>query len=230
MKYLLPFVVLPVLLTNGCKKVDSSDLKDDVPYYQSYSVSYDKTYGTSAMASFKLRDANGVRVDLANGAGVAANSIGPTTDFLDKTLYRWNFTGTPDVNFILTKNSGTKINNGVSLTDIGNTDFATGFPTTASKSSGLTFNWTGSPVATDETLNITISRPDSGSSAMKTFTATNSSYTVNFTTADMVNVKPGQLTVELSRSRELPLDNKDGTSSGAISVRMMTRKMMTLNP
>jgi hypothetical protein len=182
------------------------------------------------MASFKLRDANGVRVDLANGAGVAANSTSPTTDFLDKTLYRWTFTGTPDVNFILTKNSGVKINNGVAMTDIGNTDFASGFPTTASKASGLTFNWTGDPVAANETLNITISTPDSGSTAMKTLTATTSGYTVMFTTADMVNVKPGQLTVELSRSKEMPLDNADGTSSGAISLRLMTRKTMTLNP
>jgi hypothetical protein len=230
MKHLLPFLVMVVLLTYGCKKVDSSDLKDDVPYYQSYSVSYDKAYGTSAMASFKLRDANGVRVDLANGAGVSANATDPTTDFLDKTIYRWVLTGTPNVNFVLTKNSGTKINNGVKLSDIGNTDFATGFPTIASKALGLTFNWTGDAVATNETLNITISTPDSGSTAMKTFTATNSSYTVTFTTADMLNVKPGQLTVELSRSKDMPLDNTDGTASGAISVRMMTRKTMTLNP
>jgi len=32
-----------VSLFAACTKVDSGDLKDDVPYYQSYSVSYNKT-------------------------------------------------------------------------------------------------------------------------------------------------------------------------------------------
>lgn len=231
MKCLLPFLLILVLLTYGCKKVDSSDLKDDVPYYQSYEVGFDKTLGSpSAMASYKIREANGARVSLENGAGVSANGTSPTTDFLDKTLYRWNFSGTPDVNFILTKNSGAKINNTIAFSDISNTDFAAGFPTAASKASGFSFNWTGDAVGATETLNITISTPDSGSIAMKTLTQSNSSNTVTFSSAEMVNVKPGQLTVELSRRRDMALDNADGTASGTMAVRLAVRKTLTLNP
>ncbi|MBS1774148.1 MAG: hypothetical protein JST82_14920 [Bacteroidetes bacterium] len=231
MKRALLFIIAPLLLTYSCSKVNSNDLKDDVPYYQSYEVSFDKTLAsTSAMASYKIRDANGARVDLANGAGVSANNIGPSTDFLDKTLYKWNFTGNHDVNFVLTKNSGAKINNTVSLNDLGKTDFATGFPTSASKASGLTFTWMGDAVSATETLNISISTTDSGSYVMKSLTQTNSAFTVTFSAADMVNVKPGLLTVVLSRNKTMGLDNADGTASGAITVRSSARRTLTLNP
>jgi hypothetical protein len=229
MKSLLPLLSATLLLTYSCKKVDSSDLKDDVPYHQSYTVSYDKTYGTSAMASYRLRDINGVRVDLANGAGVSANGIAPTTDFLDKTLYRWNFTGTPDVNFVLTKNSGSKINNDVNFAETGNTDFD-GIPVAASKAAGFSFTWKGAAITGAETLGISIATPDSGSNAYKSMSSSTASNTVTFTSSDLVNVKPGTLTVELIRTKITGLDNADGTSSGSIEVRFTTRKTLTLNP
>jgi hypothetical protein len=65
MRYILPTITalaVTALLTTGCKKVDSNDLKDTVPYYQEYTVTYDKAANqTKATALIRVREAGGAR-------------------------------------------------------------------------------------------------------------------------------------------------------------------------
>jgi len=218
-------------LTYGCKKVDSNDLKDTVPYYQSYGVYYDKDENkTEASATFRVRDANGTRVELSNGANVMANGIAATTHFLSPTDYKWAFIGMQDVAFVLNKNSGTAINNKALRTDISNIDFAANFPASASKAAGFSFGWTGTPLENGESMMITISTPDSASTRTKAMNATNSSQTINFSSTEMQNMVTGTMTVEMVRYKSKALDNNDGTSTGSIALRYRLSKKMPLNP
>ncbi|MBL7683381.1 MAG: hypothetical protein JNK00_08460 [Flavipsychrobacter sp.] len=219
------------ILTLGCKKVDSNDLKDTVPYYQSYGVYFDKDAGTiEASAVFRVRDVNGTKVELSNGAGVTANGVAASTNFILPSDYFWNMIGLKDVEFVLTKNSGNVLTNRAKLSDISNISFANTFPASASKS-GFSFGWVGDPLTGNETMVVTISTIDSAGTASKALDASNSATTVSFSATDMQYMKAGNnLTVEMTRYKSIPLQMADGTATGSIALRYRTTKTIPLNP
>lgn len=231
MKYLSVLLFGTALLIGSCKKVSSDDLKDTVPYYQSYGVYYDKEEGkTDASVIYRVRDANGTKVQLGNGANVTANGIAASTNFILPSDYFWNMIGLKDVDFILTKNSGTVITNKVKLSDISNVAFASTFPAAASKS-GFSFGWVGDPLTGNESMVITISTSDSAGTASRSINATNSATTISFSATDMQYMKAGNnLTVEMTRYKSMPLQMSDGTATGSIALRYRTTKTIPLNP
>lgn len=231
MKYLSVLLFGAALLIGSCKKVSSDDLKDTVPYYQSYGVYYDKEAGkTDASVIFRVRDVNGTKVQLDNGAGVTANGVVASTNFILPSDYFWNMIGLKGVDFILTKNSGTVITNKVKLSDISNVAFASTFPAAASKS-GFSFGWVGDPLTGNESMVITISTSDSAGTASRSINATNSATTISFSATDMQYMKAGNnLTVEMTRYKSIPLQMNDGTATGSIALRYRTTKTIPLNP
>jgi len=230
-KYLSVLLFGAALLICSCKKVSSDDLKDTVPYYQSYGVYYDKEAGkTDASVVYRVRDANGTKVQLDNGANVTANGIAASTNFLTPSDYYWNIIGLQGVDFVLTKNSGTVITNKVKLSDISNIAFSSTFPTTASKS-GFSFGWVGDPLTSNESMVITISTSDSAGTASRSINAANSATTVSFSATDMQYMKAGSnLTVEMTRYKSIPLQMNDGTATGSLALRYRTTKTIPLNP
>ncbi len=220
-------LLLPVLSMYSCRKVDSNDLKDDVPYYQSYSVIYDKAANNVNVSAFcRVRDASGTKVQFSSGAGFTANGATPAVDIFDNAIYRWNFSSIQDVNFVLSKNSGAKINNTVTLADISNSDFGAGFPTTVSKASGFSFNFTGDALTGSESLTINIAA-DSGIKE-KILTQLNSGNTVFISSSDLQGLKTGNLNITMTRENNLPVDNKDGTAGGTILIRYIANRTATL--
>jgi len=207
-------------LLAACTKVDSGDLKDDVPYYQSYSVSYNKTENaTYASASFRVREANGARVKLSNGATVTANGkTGAATNPFDLSIYTWQFDDRKDVSFTLTKATAT-LNNTVRSSDIGDISFSGALPTFISKKDGYTITWTGDERRTGEHIYVSVSGI---SAADTTGTATNdkeiTGTNVRLTPADLASLAPGSMTVTLRRERSISLDSPDGSSGGEKSV------------
>lgn len=231
MKYLSLLLFGAALLIGSCKKVSSDDLKDTVPYFQSYGVYYDKEAGkTDASVIYRVRDANGTKVQLDNGANVTANRVAASTNFILPSDYFWNMIGLKDVDFILTKNSGTVITNKVKLSDISNVAFANTFPVAASKS-GFSFGWVGDPLTGNESMVITISTSDSAGTASRSINATNSATTISFSATDMQYMKAGNnLMVEMTRYKSMPLQMNDGTATGSIALRYRTTKTIPLNP
>jgi hypothetical protein len=220
--------ILPILaLTYGCtKKVDSNDLKDDVPYYQGYEVSYNKTDNSVlAVAWYMVRSTSGAKVELSGNANVRANGLTPGTSSIDKTRYTWTINGNPDVEFVLTKGSGAKITNKVNKSDLGDMDFASSFPANVSKSSGFTFSWTGTPLASNESMSATLSYPLGTTIATKEVTGN----TVTFSAADMVNCPLGEAHVELYRVKDIPVKTDDGGAGGNIQLRRNTMRKVTVN-
>lgn len=222
--YILPFL----LLTYGCsKKVDSNDLKDEVPYYQLYEVTYNKTDNSVlAAASFNVRTSSGAKVELSGSTNVRANGLTPGTSTIDKARYTWTITGNPDVEFILTKGNGTKVANKVSKADISDIDFAPGFPSTISKTSGFSFSWTGAPLASDESMTATISKQAGIAISTKTVLAS----TVVFDSTDLQLLTVGEIVnVELYRVKDMPLKTEDAGAGGKIQIRMNTTRKATVN-
>jgi len=217
----------PLLLVYSCKKVDSNDLKDDVPYAQYYYVGYDKsTNSTDASAYCRVRNGGGSKVEFSNGAGFKANGTAPSIDLFDKAIYRWHFNGMPEVDFLLTKNSGAQIANNAMPSDISNIDFGPSFPATISKAAGFNFTWTGDALNTSETMTITIAS-DSGT-IQKDLTSVSPANSVTFSSADLQKLKPGNLNITVVRDKDTPLDNKDGDSEGVIKLRYTIKRSATL--
>lgn len=207
-------------LLSACTKVDSGDLKDDVPYYQAYSVSYNKTENaTFASASFRVRESNGARVKLSNGARVTANGkTGASTNPFDVSIYTWQFDDLKDVSFTITKPTAS-LNNTVQRADIGDISFSGALPATISKVAGYTISWTGDERRTGEHIYVSVSGP---SAADTTGTATSdkeiTGTSVRLTSADLQDIAPGNVTITLRRERSMLLDSPDGSSGGEKSV------------
>lgn len=204
----------------ACTKVDSGDLKDDVPYYQSYAVSYNKTENaTYASASFRVREANGARVKLSNGATITANGkTGTANNPFDVSIYTWQFDDRKDVSFTLTKPNAT-LDNAIRRSDIGDINFSGTLPATISKATGYTISWEGDERRTGEHIYVSIS----GTSAADiTGTATNdkeiTGTNIVLSPTDLADLAPGNMTITLRRERSLVLDAPDGSAGGEKSV------------
>lgn len=214
----------------ACKKVASDDLKDTVPYYQKYTVDYDKDNDkTSAFATFKIRESNGTTVDLNNGASVTANGSSPNGIQLVAGNYNWSLTGIVDVNFVLTKNSGTKINNTVAKTDIGDIAFPSNMPSIISKAAGFSFNWAGPALTSGESLVVTVTGSPLSSNVTANVEKNITGGTVDITSGDLSNFSPGTIFVTLKRSKTLSLDAKDDTAGGEMTVTIKQKKDVVLN-
>jgi hypothetical protein len=230
MKKLLYIFILAGLFSAGCKKVDSGDLKDEVPYYQTYEIAYykhDNQY--TGKAGFLVRDANGTRITLTDNAAVRLNGNVPQYSATGAT-YSWTGSGMPDANFVLTKNSGKAVTNLVKRSEIADIDFAAGFPTSASKAAGFSFNWVGNtPDSTTEWMTVTIS---AYSSTTGSYTITGKDVktsTVTITAADLANCPTGKIFVELVRGKTMALKETDDNAGGNITIRLQTQKELTLN-
>lgn len=233
-RFLRPFLLCMVASLSvsiySCKKVASDDLKDTVPYYQSYTVNYDKTNSqTSASATFRVRDVNGTKVDLNNGASVTANGTNPNGLQLVPSTYNWDLSGLVDVNFVLTKNSGTKITNTVAKTDIGDIAFPTNMPSIVSKAAGFTFSWAGDALASGETILVTVQGDPASSGLTALITKTVTSGQVTISSSDLTNFAPGTIFITMERHKTLTLDMKDDTSGGDISTTIKIKKDLALN-
>ncbi len=213
----------------SCKKIASNDLKDDVPYYQTYEVAYNKHDNTyTGMASFLVRTSSGSRIQLSDNASIKMNNNEPWVSATDKTTYHWNGTGAPDANFILTKNSGKKITNAVKRTDISDIDFGS-FITAPSKSSGFSFTLTGTPLT--DTVNewISISFTPESISSYSGFTKTVTGTTVQVSATDLQYMPTGKMFINITHGKTMNLKEADDNASGGITIRLQNTKETTLS-
>ncbi|MCB0696002.1 MAG: hypothetical protein KDC07_01475 [Chitinophagaceae bacterium] len=223
----LIYLLAGAILTGGCtKKVDSNDLKDDVPYYQVYEVAYNKTdNSTNATAGFQVRDKSGAKVLLSDGASVRANNMTANTSSIDKTRYTWALNGMPDVDFALAKNSGDTITNVVLKSDIGDVEIVGGLPSSVSKSNGFDFSWAGAALAGQESM--TVSVVSGIATDILTRSVTNN--TVTITADDLKNCPTGNISVVLTRTKDMPVKKEDGGAGGSIQVRLTVSAKTVLN-
>lgn len=225
MKRLFLALSVPFAAMCGCSKIDSGDLNGNVPWYQSYQVTYYKATNTTACAAFyRVRTLTGTRVELGNGSYVRMNGISPSTSPVDHTLYEWDGPGFFDATFVLTKNSGKTITNVVRRSDIGDIDFAL-LPDTVSKSAGFSFNWTGAALGSNEQVVVELSTTDNQVNPDGV-----SGNTVHVTPTDLAGFMPGKLTVQLNRMKTTSVQVADSGASGATYIYYNNSKDVVLVP
>ncbi len=219
-----------LILAAGCKKVDSNDLKDTVPFYQEYAVTYDKTASTTtATALLRVRSKDGSRVELTNGAYIRANGIDENDAQPTNNTYDWFFTGTKDVRFDLGKNSGTVIANIISLTDVGAIDFPSNMRTGFSKNEGYSFNWIGTELSADEELTVTLTGTSMQSPLVPWTNKVNlDGNQIIIDSTSVNNIAPGSVTLKMTRTRTTALDAADAEAGGSIKITSATSKVLMM--
>ncbi len=216
-----------LLLAAGCsKKVNSDDLKDAVPYYQQYEVAYDKTNSiVTSAAVYKVRESSGTKVTLSGAANVRVNNMAAQTAPLDNARYTWTLNGNPDIDFVLTKNSGETITNTVLRADIGDMDFAGDFPSGISRTAGFSFSWVGAQTAADEALKVTLASDPVGTVVSKVVTDN----TVTFSPAELQTCPAGAITVTLIRVKDMAVKAEDQHAGGTIELKMSISRKGVIN-
>jgi hypothetical protein len=229
MKKLLLLPAFLLTFIYSCKKVDSNDLKDEVPYYQSYSAAYDKVDNSlKTTAEFRIRESNGAKVELTNGASVKINGNTPGTALFDKAQYTWNTTGTTDVTFVLTKNSGQTFTNTIKKTELEDLDFPSTFPSSISKSSGITFIMDGPAMLSGQNLTMTVSGKNVNDSTNASITRILNSMQVQLNNDDLKSFKSGTIHMSFTKAKRNTLDAADGTAGGTKEVTIYNYRDLSL--
>ncbi len=225
---LFAFVIGLGLLATGCKK--DSTATADTPYYQDYSVTFNKTDATrSATAAFRFNDSTGSKVVLNDRSYIKVDgrTMTPGSD-----AYTWTDTGFSDVHFALLKNEDKAFFNTASYTDIKDFAFPASFPANFYRQyGGVTFNWDGD-ISSDSSgvITVTVSGRDSTDG---TKTATVNSVLninkVNIPAAELTGIKDGNITITLTRTKALPLDAFDSKAGGRIVQTITERRNALLH-
>lgn len=164
MKYLVALVKLLMIqfLLYGlfcCSNIDSNKLKPNLPIYQDYYVTFDKTQNkTKVEATFRETGKDGTKLVLKGDANVRFNGQSETKyTTLFHYFYTWETNGVKDVAVIYTKNSTTRFVNTFSLRSAPKVDFIDGF-STLYLDQDISMGWKGSAIEPNEKLSVTITQ------------------------------------------------------------------------
>ncbi len=226
MKKIITPLLLAMLALSSCTKVSSDDLEEDVPYYQHYNISFDASANsTNASGIFRVRSSMGspIKLDGVSNLKINGNASVEHTVF-SVPSYAANITGIADVTFLLTKKDGKTVTNTIAANSIEPVGFPTGLGTNFSRTSGISFNYTGS----EGSIEVTVSGKDIGGSEVrqtKTFTTSQ----VTFSSAELSSINNGEIEIEMTRSTSNNIPNSDGNSGGTADVKYTVHRTFMLN-
>lgn len=223
--YKLFFSVLLIsVLTASCNKVESNDLKDDVPFHQSYWVEYNSSTGsTSASAVFRTRKADGALIELTGEASVTANGKVLKLDPISKSLYIWSATEIFDVHFNLKKAGGNNFSNTVKTSDAYDLKFKSDQGRSIKKSDGITIDLPGPDKISAETFELTVRGADiNNPSAQTNLNKTLSEKKIILTPEELTIFKEGKIKMTLERIRNMSLTSPDQEAGGNMEVKYIS--------
>jgi hypothetical protein len=218
-------LVLPsLLLLNSCKKENPENpTTSSTIYHQSYIVTYDKNEKTTdAVVTFRTNNSNGVIHKLAGNESLNINREIAGYNELDRKYY-FGDNKFVNVEFIFTKNSGYQFLNTIKITDTSDAQFPSVFPTSINKASGMTVDWDGKPVDSNERLLLIIK--DDAHAPVERYYA-NGKFI--FTSGDLNTLTAGDVKISLERIKTLPIQSSDSAASGERVVIVRTSRMITL--
>lgn len=201
-----------MVLLGACRKEDSSNLPENVPIYQDLKVLYDKPENrTRAYATFRSRNALGVRLQLTGGASVTFNGSGYTSyTELDNYFYRWSAPGMIDVQFRFNRSDGGWFSNTITRGDTLDVEIPTGV--VISRLNGGQVFWWGRPLEAGERLEAWFRQ--NGTNSSKTMVSTTGAQSVTIPASVTSALETGTAQLYLNRSRTLPLQSGDGSAGG----------------
>lgn len=217
----IPMVLGLSVLLGACRKEDSSTLPENIPIYQDLKVMYDKPDNrTRAYATFRSRNALGVRLQLTGGASVTFNGSGHTTyTELDNYFYRWSSPGMVDVQFRFTRADGNWHHNAITRGDTLDVGIPNGL--SISRVNGGQVFWLGRPLEAGERVEAWFKQNNSTTSKATVTAAGAQSVTIPASITS--GLEPGTAELYFNRGRTLPLLSVDGTAGGRRIVEVEAR-------
>ena len=209
----------------GCEKINSNDLADDTPVYQSYRLEYDHYYDeTTATAEFKVRNSSGVHIKLTGDSYVEFNG----EDYHDYWPvfheYSWRSNGFTGVDFYYNKNWRQDFYNTIYADDISFTTIPYDLDEIDLYGSGRIY-WDGAPLENYES--ITLSIEQSGARLVVSTDRRGATY-LYLDADDLSDLYPGTATIYLEREKRYNLDEEDAYAGGKKVIIMKDRKRIHL--
>ncbi|MBL7718278.1 MAG: hypothetical protein JNL72_05525 [Flavipsychrobacter sp.] len=217
----LPFVVALGSCTqnNGTNPTTASTI-----YYQDLLVIYDKeSKTTNATAMFRTNNATGYIHQLRESETLNINKSLAPFDPTNRTYY-WTTNKLVDVDFVFTKNSGYQFLNEINVSDTTSVSFPTVFPNSINRTSGMTVDWDGPALDTNEMLLLVVN--DEVHLPVEKPLVNNRWI---FTSNDLNNLTPGDnVKIRLEMIRTLPIQASDSNGSGRRRVVVRTTRTISL--
>ena len=216
------------MIVNGCSNKKSSDIDPHIPFYQDYKVIYRKHKNlTVAKATFREKDANGIRLELLSPAKVLCNGQGSSFSNVENYFYHWQFSGNADAVFQLTDNRSHIFNNQILFSEINDIGIPENF-NTVDLNGTTVLHWVGTPLKEGEFVMATIIQGDKFSGDY--FTDTIGSTSITLTKDLMLDLTSGNAEIDLWRETHLgDVTNSDEDAGGRRVIRVEIKKTIVLD-
>lgn len=219
-------LLLGVLVTLSCERIDSNNLKLEVPFYQDYKVTYNKEKNTLvAEATFRANDASGVRLELNSPAKITCN--GKTSNSFLKIghyFYSWDFEGKKDVNFVLINNKGKSFNNQILFSNLNDITIPDDLIITLDGNTN--FTWIGTPLQKNESISAKIVQGEEYFTF--SFDDRKGATSFKFPKAFLDNFKKGEASLIITRSLIKSVTEGDLEAGGELNMAVVTKNKIEL--
>ncbi len=218
-------IALPILFSlNSCRReTGPNPTTQSTVYYQHYTVTYDKdTNTTRATAQFRTDTATGYIHTLTENESLNINKKLAGYNAATRE-YTFSSNKLVNVEYVFTKNAGRQFLNTIRTTDTNSLSFPTIFPSNINQNSGMTINWDGRTLDTNERLFIVVNDMVHPPVYKELIAGV-----WQYGSGDLTNLTPGDIKVSLELLRTLPLHQADTNSSGRMEIILRTSRMITL--
>lgn len=222
-KYFLFTFLLSAWALTSCQSDDSSDISENVPFYQNLGVAYDVTNNkTRVGANFNKNNSEGANIMLNGPASIKIN--GKTPNFVNVGIYfyTYSFNGLDDVTFVFKRSADSTFTNVATIDDVKPIAIPESF-TSAKLKGTTTLTWEGDPVGEGEVIEATITYNGGVSSI---YNRDKGSRSINITFNN--SILPGKATLSLSRAKVNPLQESNGNAGGQLDVSYIRSKEIRL--
>lgn len=209
----------------GCS-ADSNTISSEVPFYQDYKVTYNKSNNTlKAQATFRISNDEGKRLELKSPAKILCNGKTSPWTRLDNYFYNWDFKGKVDAKFVLTNNKEQTIENKILSSEINDVAIPDSFKTVKLNESTV-FTWQGEALKENEYLRVELSQGTETSSLLSTDKL--GAKSIEITKGALSTLKPGEATFMVYRELTKDVEVKDASAGGRRVIAVTTEKKITI--
>ena len=209
----------------SCEKVNSNDLANDTPVYQSYKLVYDNYYNeTTATAEFKVRNSSGVHIKLVEDAYIRFNGKRHHDYWPVFHEYTWKRKGFTDVDFLYNKNWDQDFLNTIYADDIAFTVIPHDLDEIDINSAAKIY-WDGAPLENNESITLSIEQSDR---TVVASTHRRGDKYIYFDVDDFSRLYQGNATLHIEREKKYRLNDEDEYAGGKKVIVLKDRKNIYL--
>jgi len=216
------------MMVIGCSNKKSSDIDPHIPFYQDYKVIYRKHKNlTIAKATFREKNADGIRLELLPPAKVICNGQGSSFSNVENYFYHWQFSGNANAIFQLTDNRSHIFNNQILFSEINDIGIPESL-NTVDLNGTTVLHWVGAPLKEGEFVMATIVQGDKFSGDY--FTDSIGSTSIALTKDLMFDLTSGNAEIDLWRETHLgDVTQPDEDAGGRRVIRVEIKKPIELD-